>query len=119
MNSVIQCCNRFQCLEEQGESDFEPIGNPSLEERASRANIDLEKKSMPLMGSGKSELEPIRIDPLNCDGFGGPSRAKLDLKSPVMGSERVVGRAVGNPTGEKKIGCAVGNPIIEKNVGRR
>ena len=44
LNSVTQCCNRFQCLEEEGESEF----------------------------------EPIRIDPLNCDGFGSPSRAKLD-----------------------------------------
>ena len=49
-----KCCNIFQCLEEEGESDFEPIGNPSLEERASRAKIDLEKKTMPLMGSGKA-----------------------------------------------------------------
>jgi len=49
-----KCCNSFQCLEEEGESDFEPIGNPSLEERASRAKIDLEKKTMPLMGSGKA-----------------------------------------------------------------
>ena len=37
LNSVTKCCNSFQCFEEAGESEF----------------------------------EPIRIDPLNCDGFGG------------------------------------------------
>ena len=57
LNGVTKRCNRFQCLEK----------------------------------GGKSEFEPIRIDPLNCDGFGGPSRAKLtsacDVKSPVIGSD--------------------------------
>ena len=32
-----KCCDSFQCLEEEGESDFEPIGNPSLEEREDNA----------------------------------------------------------------------------------
>ena len=54
--SGTKCCNSFQCLEEEGESEF----------------------------------EPIRIDPLNF-GFGGPSRAKLDLQSPVMGKGPVIG----------------------------
>ena len=40
------CCNRFDCLGEEVD-DFEPIGNPSLNvdvERASRANMEFEKK---------------------------------------------------------------------------
>ena len=47
-------CNRFQCLEEEGESDFEPIGIHPLNfgfEGASRAKIDLQKKT-PVMGKG-------------------------------------------------------------------
>jgi len=50
------CCNRFDCLGEEVD-DFEPIGNPSLNvnvERASRAKMEFEKKTMPLMGSGKA-----------------------------------------------------------------
>jgi len=50
------CCNRFDCLGEEVD-DFEPIGNPSLNvnvERASRAKMEFEEKTMPLMGSGKA-----------------------------------------------------------------
>ena len=50
------CCNRFECLGEEVD-DFEPIGNQSLNvnvERASRAKIEFEKKTMALMGSGKA-----------------------------------------------------------------
>jgi len=86
-----KCCNSFQCLEEEGESDFEPIGIHPLNfgfEGASRAKIDLQKK-IPVMGKG-----------------------------PVIGSGIEVVRALGNPTVEKKIGRAVGNPTIEKKVGR-
>ena len=49
--NVLKCCNSFQCLEEERDS----------------------------------EIDPIRTDPLNCDGFGGPSRDKLVLRSPVLG----------------------------------
>ena len=42
-----KCRNSFQCLEEEGEFDFEPIGIHALNfgfADASRAKIDLEKK---------------------------------------------------------------------------
>jgi len=108
-----KCCNRFQCLEEEGESDFEPIGIHPLNfgfEGASRAKIDLQKK-IPVMGKGPvigSEIEVGRA-------LGNPTLGKMVGRA--LGNP-TVGRAVGNPTIEKKIGRAVGNPKIEKTVGR-
>ena len=98
--SGAKCCNSFQCLEEEGESEFEPIGIHLLNfglEGASRAKTDLQKK-IPVMGKGPvigSEIEVGRA-----------------LGNPTLG--KVVGRALGNPT----VGRAVGNPTVEKKVGR-
>merc|ERR1712153_283787 len=47
-----------------------------------------------------SEFDPIRIDPLNCEGFGGPSRD--ELVSQVSGIP-----VMGGATGGKKGGIPV------------
>jgi len=63
-----ECCNRFDCFEEEVD-DFEPIGNPSLNvnvERASRAKMEFEAKSIPLMGSGKAVKRPEQEDTREC-----------------------------------------------------
>merc|ERR1712086_846473 len=51
-----------------------------------------------------SEFDPIRIDPLNCEGFGGPSRDKL--VSQVSGIP-----VMGGVTGGKKI-IVSGIPVM-------
>ena len=63
-----------------------------------------------------SELDPIRIDPLNCEGFGGPSRDELVSQVsgiPVMGGVTGVKKTIVEKDVEKKsVGRAAGNPAM-------
>jgi len=82
-----------ECIEGRALREAPHVSHRRIEGLALREAPHVSHK---VANEGKSEFEPIRIDPLNCDGFGGPSRAKLTSTcgvndpvrgSPVMGSD--------------------------------
>ena len=73
--SAVKLREKEVCIEGRALREAPHVSHRRIEGLALREAPHVSHK---VANEGKSEFEPIRIDPLNCDGFGGPSRAKLD-----------------------------------------